>query len=272
MKILPFTTLCILFMVIPVPAESQIQERSGAVITLYQIPPNSRIRIRDSVYSCSGQKTFHFKEGKYHIIVPNPDRLNRRMMDYDTVVTLKAGQSVSLICRFPEFLEIESSPFGADVYADGLKIGQTPVQIEPASVPVIEFRKRGFADMRVSIPDSAVRNGRLSENLVKINPVLSVNPNLFKSQTWHNRGERRFLTPLITALSLSVMSGAAAAYCKKKADDYFEEAKLAYYFGNIEKQKRLEKKTRRYDRCATVGFIGLQVNVAASVYFLFRMN
>lgn len=65
----------------------------------------------------------------------------------------------------------------------------------------------------------------------------------------------------MVAAGLAVLSGAATAYFKNKADDYFERAKLARQDGDAALQKQLEKRTRRHDRYAAVGFVGMEVNV-----------
>lgn len=78
---------------------------------------------------------------------------------------------------------------------------------------------------------------------------------------WKQQGHERHSRPLMVSAGLAVVSGAVTAYFKNRADDYFERAKLERQAGNVALQKRLEKKTRRYDRYAAVGFVGMEVNV-----------
>jgi hypothetical protein len=272
MKSVIVLCICILTVAAQQHNFCQSQKHVSGTIILDRVPATSHIRINDSIRTHAERLSFVLPEGRHHIIVSNPSRIDYRRLDYDTVVTLRGGETLRLICRFPEFVTIETQPFGADVYENGMKIGRTPLWFERSGSRNFELIKKGYTGTRVVVDDSSSRNGRIMVALNKINPAVRDNPNLYKSSAWKNRGEKKFQIPLMTTLTLAVLSGAAAAYSKKKADDYFEKAKLAYYFGDFSNQKRLEKKTRRYDRYAKIGFIGLQVNFVASVYFLFRMN
>ncbi len=255
-----------------IPVIPQHHGKNSGKVVILRVPENVRNMMNDTVVSHAGDVGYDLPPGRYHIIVSNPVRLNARHLDFDTTIIVRSGERTELICRFPEVVTIESEPFGAAVFANGIKIGETPMRMEFRDAINLLFVKKGYIETSARLHDSGFKDGRFFVTLKKSNSTAPENPNLFKNAQWQKRGEKRFRTPLITALSLAVISGSAAAYTKKKADDYFEDAKLAYLFSNFEKQKRLEKKTRRYDRFASIGYVGMQVNMVAAVYFLFRMN
>lgn len=246
-------------------------DNTGKVV-IRQVPENARIVMNDATVTHAGNAGYDLAPGRYHIIVSNPVRLNARQLDFDTTVIVRSGEITELICRFSETVTIESEPFGTLVFANGVKIGETPLRMDYRGATDLLFVKKGYDETTARLDDSGFKDGRFFVALKKSTSAAPDNPNLFKNAQWEKRGEKRFRTPLIAVLSLAVLSGSAAAYTKKKADDYFEDAKLAYLFSDFEKQKRLEKKTRRFDRFATMGYIGMQVNMVAAVYFLFRMN
>ena len=269
-KILSFVIVLALLLA-SVSAGQDSGDGKGTVI-LHEVPRGAAVKINDSIAVQALSHTYRLPPGRHHITVFNPFITDYNKLDYDTAVILSSGQTLRLTCRFRKLIHVESQPYGAEVFVNGTRTGETPLWINPELVPVLELRKKGFADNRIIIADS-MRTGRnIFVTLERTESSVQVNQNLFKNGTWLKRNEKKYRIPLIASLTLSVLSGTAAAYSKKKADDYYEKAKLAYIFGDFEKQKRLEKKTRRYDRFATAGYIGLQVNITASVVFLFLMN
>jgi hypothetical protein len=66
------------------------------------------------------------------------------------------------------------------------------------------------------------------------------------------------------------VTGGIAAYYKIKADDLFEKAKLAHRRNDFTAEASLRKKTKRYDRYATAGFIGMQISFGGAVFLFLK--
>lgn len=240
---------------------------SPGKIILYGVPAGSAVFINDSLYRADHEH-WVLNPGSYRIIVNPPYPADYRYIGFDTTVSLDEGELLHIRCRFQKRIRIESQPPGAEIYKDQKKVGYTPFWIYYDEPSEFQLVLKNHPPQRITIDDSVFHTGFVSVRFTEA----PQNSNLFKNPRWLKRGEKKYQWPLATSISLAVVSGGYSAYAKKKADRYFEKAKIAHRFLDHEKRLYYEKKTKRYDRKATVGFIGLQINMLASVYFIFQMN
>ena len=265
-KILYIVNLFILLSCIS-PARAQQMYGYLNLISDSQI---KRILIDDQAYVYQGK--IRLPEGSYRIVVQNPDPVSYQALDFIATVTIQAGMEEKLIVVFEKLCEINSYPGGAEVSVNAEVLGITPFYLSLTKYKnkILEFNKPGHKKMMIEVTDSLLIKDYV---FISLEPNIinrSNNQNQFVNLEWQERGPHRYKDAILITQGLGIAFGAGAAYYKKKADDAFEKAKIDRRLGNVQQRDRHMNKTRKYDRYAAIGFIGMQVNVAAFIYFLFQ--
>ncbi|MBL7994005.1 PEGA domain-containing protein [bacterium] len=247
----------------------EAQEGDG-YLTLLSRVHFEKIIIDDSSYAKSDR--IALPPGKHVVVVQNPDRTSFQALDFTKTITIRPGENEKVEVYFDMLAEINSIPSGAAVSCDSELLGVTPFYLRLTQYKnrTLQFKKPGYEDFFVTVTDSAIEKNYL---FISQNPNLktrSNNQNQFVNLEWQERGPHKYKSAIWISNALGVVFGAGAAYYKKKGDDTFEKAKIARRLGDTDAQRRHLAKTRKYDRYAVVGFIGMQTNVAALVYFLLK--
>jgi hypothetical protein len=134
----------------------------------------------------------------------------------------------------------------------------------------VEFQRPGYVRHTWRVSKSDLDNGTKT---IELTPDGNASPDEMRVNSfWKKKGHQKHSKTLIATAGLALVSGAAAAYFKNQADLRFERAKLARQEGNVPLQRKLERETRRLDRYALVGFIGMEVNVVILVGTLILAN
>jgi hypothetical protein len=193
-------------------------------------------------------------------------------LDFSETVTIRPGEEEKVEVNFESLTEINSYPAGAEVSVNSELLGITPfyLSLSKHKEELWRFRKPGHKDISIHVSDSMLLKNYV---FVSLQPNIinrSNNQNQFVNLEWQEKGPHKFKNAILITQGLGIAFGAGAAYYKKKADDSFEKAKVDRRLGNIPQRERHLDKTKKYDRYAAIGFIGMQINVAALIYFLFQ--
>jgi len=253
---------------------AQTRDSSGTVRILSNAKM-ARIVIDDSAYTGNQLAKIHLRPGKHKVTVENSDRIRFQDEDFVETIELSEGQDLELNVTFDRLGEINSYPYEASVTSSDRFLGQTPFYLDLSKFKssILQFTKPGYETLSVAVDDSAMRKNYVFGALEpKIKDNRKGGDNQFRSIEWQEQGPRKHRTFLWITSMAGFVSGGLSAYYKTKADNAFEDAKLARRTGERDKQDRLEKKTKRYDNYALAGFIGLQINVGAIVYLLLKKD
>lgn len=250
-------------------AFSQKKEAFGSVSVISSQPVRVVI-IDDSTY-VNGDR-LAVPAGAHRMVVPNPDRIHFQKKDFVKDFELRSGEHVQINVQFEDLSEINSYPMNASVLSGQINLGGTPLQIPLSDYrnKILQFKKTGYEDGYVTVDDSMIQRGYVTATLApKVKSILN-NENEFVNLQWKEQGPNKHKIPLIVNTTLGVGAGAVAAYYKHQADLRFEKAKLARRDGDTARQDKLTRQTHRYDRYAAIGFVAMQVNMIALIYFLLK--
>ncbi len=232
--------------------------------------PVIQVLVGDSVYAYS--ERLRLPVGNHTVMICNPDRISFQAQDFVAIVDIRSGEESRIQAVFEKLAEINSYPPGAEVYINNELAGITPfyLPLSRHKDGVLHFRKKGYTNEGITVTDSSI-----ARNSVKmyLRPEIAGrirNQNQFVNLEWQDRGPYRYREEIMITQGLCIVFGAGAAYYKKQADDSFEKAKIYRRLGELQKKDRQLKKTKRYDRYAVVGLVGMQVNAAALIYYLFK--
>lgn len=267
MKKIPYIMLLVIFFCCHYAAAAQ---DTNGYLTLISDSKVQEILVDDTVRLY--REKMSLAAGTHRIVVQNPDRVSYQVSDFAASIAIRPGEETKVNVIFEDFAEINSYPSGAEVSVNSETLGITPFYLSLANYRgnLLRFTKPGYADMTIDVMDSMITRNYV---FVHLQPKIinrSNNQNQFVNLEWQERGPHKNKNAILITQGLSIAFGAGAAYYKKKADAAFEKAKVDRRLGNVSQMDRHMNKARKYDRYAAVGFIGMQVNVAALIYFLFQ--
>ncbi len=247
----------------------QNKEAFGSV-SVISSQPVPAVMIDDSTYVNGDRLTV--PAGTHRIVVPNPDRIHFQKKDFVKDFELRGGEHLQINVQFEDLSEVNSYPMSASVLSGQMSLGVTPLQIPLIDYrnKILQFKKTGYEDGFVTVDDSMIRRGYVTATLKpKVKSILN-NENEFVNLQWKEQGPNKHKLPLIVNTTVGIGAGAVAAYYKHQADLRFEKAKLARRDGDTALQNKLTRQTHRYDRYAAIGFVAMQVNMIALIYFLLK--
>ncbi len=223
----------------------------------------------DGIRRDGASRRLEMPAGLRWIVVPIHRSLDCQIRDFGAEIFVDAGRDTVVTVVEPRLLHLITQPFNAEV-SDGLQVlGNTPLYCPVSELDgqVLILRKQGYENSTVQLTDSLRKRGTLFVNLRRIQDRRDPDvENIF----WDRKAHHKHGNVLWVASAGAVLSGGVAAYFKIRADDRFELAKLARRDGDLVRQRRLEKETKRLDRVALAGFVSMQLNVLAVIYLLFR--
>lgn len=230
------------------------------------------VRLDDSLYT---PETLPFvisvPAGSHEIHIYSQMRVTYPAADYSESFNIASGERRVFDGSEGRLSRIQSIPDNASVWLGDSLAGETPLWMPYRTLKgrVVLLKKQGYEDARVLVPDTAGFNDYILARLKPVSGYLEPD-NEFLSESWRNRGVGRHRGWLILSGVAAVVTGGIAAYYKIKADDLFEKAKLAHRRNDFATEASLRKRTKRYDRYATVGFIGMQVSFGGAVILFLK--
>jgi hypothetical protein len=147
-------------------------------------------------------------------VPPDADRwLSRAVVE---TVTIRRRELLVRSPEFPAIYHITTEPYGATVLVNGLAAGTTPLDLRPGSVrEPVTVTKDGYDDVSVSLA-GAERQVHLLLHPRSGSPADPQSLYLSREQT---KGS----FPIVLTAGATVLTGAAAAYFKIKADNSYDD-------------------------------------------------
>jgi hypothetical protein len=179
------------------------------------------------------------------------DSLRWAAVFYSESLAVAGGEQIRRTIPSPEPRRIESCPFGAQVLVDGRPAGETPLEIMAGGTMPIAFSRHYYES------GSAMVGG---DTLL----VLTALRGLPDAPRSPYLSEERFRNPapIYLTAGAAILTGAAAAYFKLKADGEYADYRLNGTPGALEE-------VHRNDNRAGVALVLCQVNLLGLAYLLF---
>ncbi|MGH7597954.1 MAG: PEGA domain-containing protein, partial [bacterium] len=91
--------------------------------------------------------------GKHEIAVKRSSPESWLDFDWTETCSLQAGDTLTFVARFSKGYSLNSTPFGAEVYANGVLQGTTPLvlRLPEGEVANVEMRKSGYQSAQLQI-------------------------------------------------------------------------------------------------------------------------
>jgi hypothetical protein len=148
---------------------------------------------------------------------------------FDSVM-LVAGETVERHIVFPRFVRVSSEPPGAEVRLGDSLLGVTPLfALLPRGAVTLTLSRGGAPDRHVLVPEGMAG---CHEVMTPPDPAARAGALVTTDET-HS-------TPVIIAVSAAVVSGAASAYLKTRADTYYDDYRVSGDRGTLDRVRRYD--------------------------------
>lgn len=204
--------------------------------------------------------------GSHRIVVRHPSRTNWLDRDWLKEVQIAPGDTVTLDVVFKRSYSINSEPFGAEVFMDDKKVGETPLFVtllEDESKQLI-ISHEGYQDTTVTLGGDRIRFLDVKLKTEMKETDLSVPVELVQER---DRSTSKVL--LFSAIGLSVVSGALALYFRDRGNESYDKYLST---GDPAQFNQFYDDAKRYDRYAAASFVTFQVGFVASFYLFLRIT
>ena len=199
--------------------------------------------------------------GTHRLVLQQPDAESWLTSSIADTIRVVAGQPLTLRYRFEPRYLIQSAPFDAEVALGDSIIGKTPLTLS-AGPPLLLDRKTTFTIRKPGYEAGTVDIGRAQHGVlsVTLKHLWETNEN---QETVFRPDNGKISKPLRLTLAIAgtVVSGAAAAYFKIRADDRYLEYRRS---GSPD----LLAQSQRLDTAAAVALIATQIGVGLFTYFV----
>ncbi len=209
----------------------------------------------DIINLAAGSHIFQFR-------AENPG--NWFLHDVIDTVNINTGDTLSYFLTFPEYKMINSDPYGANIRMNGKVLGQTPLLVSKPDLIAnkITLSKDSYKDTTLF---SIKKLSKSTMIILNIDPVAQIKKNQMTKLNLSRRSKNIKLALLTFGVSLA--SGSAAVFLKKKADRNYNRYMRA---GNPDDINRFYDLTKRNDRLAAATYLVFEINLLAATYFFFK--
>lgn len=258
--------LLIVFVLVPRTATARQTEVSSvdttapsrllpATLTVRTQTPGVRVILDTTVLGVAPVEHIPLAEGIHILRLIHPD--NRSWLQPVVIDTLivHPGEQIVRAARFPLLYYITSDPYGAKILQGDSVLGSTPLRISlPSGINIIKLIKEGFEESILPLPSEP---GEVRTQLIPI--AGNGHFNHGSSYLMYDRTKPAF--PIYVATGVTVLTGAAAAIFKIKADGYYNDYRAT------NDQLKLEQ-VRNFDLAAGISLAASEISLLALTYLL----
>jgi hypothetical protein len=199
--------------------------------------------------------------GVHHLTLHHPDVDNWLASSISDTFRVNPGIPLTLQYTLEPRYLITSAPFDAELVVGDSVIGRTPLTVGLGAKPLsnqiktLSVRKMGFEPATLDL--SSAQRGVLSVNLKRVWQRDDDQEGVFRPEN----GQTSHTVRLTLSAASTLLSGAAAAYFKIKADDRYQS------YRDTGDPARLSQ-THRLDTAAAIAFVATQISLGLFTYFV----
>jgi len=205
--------------------------------------------------------------GSHRVVVSHPSPKNWLDQNWSKEVQIAPDDTVIVEVTFEKSYSINSEPYGAEVFMDGNKMGETPlfIQLPEQESKQLRFAYEGYQDTTVTLGVDETRFLNVELTPVVAEPDVLVSDTVIEQQ--QSQSKKKLL--LYSAIGLSAVSGALALYFREKGNDHYDQYLTT---GDPGRFNAFYDDAKRFDRFATASFITFQVGFVASFYLFLSIT
>lgn len=226
----------------------------------------------DTVHVVIDSNTFIIKSenlisltpGAHKIIVLHPLRHFWGHWDWQRWVTIQSGDTLFIKPELSGMITLRTEPFGANVYLNSEKIGQTPLTVLRQKLinKQLQIKKQGFDDYSLVFDPS--QPNFMNIEMEKLDDIFNLQQ---KINQRHKKLKLRYRKLTYGFWGVSLLTGLSSIYLKNQADKHYNKYLTA---GSLETMNDYYDLSKKYDNLTNVSLGVLQCCFMISFYFLMK--
>ncbi|MFQ5823119.1 MAG: PEGA domain-containing protein [bacterium] len=225
---------------------------------------NLAVQIDNKFVGFTPLDVIELSPGLHKVYVTNPNRINWLDQDWYADVRISTRDTLRIQVIFKKSYSINSQPYGATVFFENRKFGETPIffNLNEYEVGIITLTKFGYKDTSFTIGQSELRFFNITLKPQKKALDLSQ----LSSKFGLSKKPQSKLY-LYSTMGLSLISGALALYFRNKGNSSYN-----HYLetGDVELMNKYLNDAKRFDKFAAVSFGVFQVSFVVSFYLFLK--
>lgn len=201
-----------------------------------------------------------FQPGTYHLRVATPYTREWGQNDFQTLVTLNAGEQVDVEAVFPRRLVIQSSPYEAAVFKNEKLLGYTPltVLVDSDNRDVIRLEKAGYESVSHIVQE--IPDNHLFVTLA-VTPSWQEEKRAATLRTGLEVKKHRRL--MLAGLGLATVTGLATAHFRDRGNEAYDRYMKSAVPAEMDRHFRQSQKN---DRIAGATYVLFEVAFVLTGY------
>jgi hypothetical protein len=238
-----------------------------AYISVESQHPDLPVLIDDKEVGFTPLRHWPLPPGKHEIAVKRSSPESWLDFDWTETCSLQAGDTLTFVARFLKGYSLNSTPFGAEVYANGILQGTTPMvlRLPEGEMANVEIRQAGYQSAQVQIGEAGQPETRLYTVTLKAARETALIREVEQSRRRFQASKNRRIAWMAAGVSLA--SGVAAILLKDKADHFYEQYLTTSRPAARESAYQRAVDFDRYSGIATGAF---EASFAVSFYFFLK--
>jgi hypothetical protein len=241
-----------------------------AYISVESQHPGLPVLIDDKEIGLTPLRHWPLPPGKHEIAVKRSSPESWLDFDWTETCSLQAGDTLTFVARFLKGYSLNSTPFGAEVYADGILQGTTPLvlRLPEGEVTSVEIRKSGYQPAQLQVgklSEAGQPETRLYAVTLKAEKEIALIREVEQSRRRFHVSKNRRIA--LVAAGVSLASGVAAILLKDKADHFYEQYLTT---GRPGARESFYQRAVEYDRYSGIATGVFEASFAVSFYFFLK--
>jgi hypothetical protein len=257
-------TICLIFIYVTLSffKLSNANSDSTATITVKSSVPNQKVYLNRQLLGSTPIEKVQINPGSYQLWVQSVNWPAWNEPQFEKEFTAIAGQKYQFSVNLPEKVYVNSVPYGATVYVNDKKVGETPVYVsqDTASTTNIRLEKKGYNTLESTL--SASLNQAFPLYVLEINNKWQKDQNAQAQKQKTKLQNRRKL--LLASLAFTVVAGLATINLRSAGNDAYSDYQETAIPSKM--NDRFEK-AKRYDRLAGISYALFECGFVLSGYF-----
>jgi hypothetical protein len=265
-----FWVKVIFFFAVAIASAQENVSTGHAIIFVESQHPALPVLIDGKEVGFTPLRNWSLSPGKHEIAVKRSSPESWLDFDWTETCSLQAGDTLNFVARFSKGYSLNSTPFGAEAYVNGILQGTTPlvVRLPEGEVANIEIRKAGYLSAQLQI-GKASEAGQPETRLYAVTLKAEQETALIREV---EQSRRRFQVSrnrriAWAAAGVSLASGIAAILLKDKADRFYDQ----YLTTSLPApRERAYQRAVDYDRYSGIATGVFEASFAVSFYFFLK--
>ena len=195
------------------------------VLEIRSTPPGARV-YADTQYLGSTPLSASLNDGSHILRYVPPDADRWLSVTVIETLTVHPGDQLLRTIEFPILYHITTEPYGATVRRNGVPVGKTPLDLRLSSMKdLITVTRDGYNEATVPLTGD---EHRVHVLLRSLGGEMADRQSVYLS-----REQSRSPVPIYITTGATILTGAAAAFFKIRADNYYSDYKRTGNEGSL---------------------------------------